>query len=452
MAIRPGQLAFMPSGSIDLTTRGRGAYTVGPQGQLMPRRIDPVTGKAPGVRRITPASGITASTAPTPSIGDVIARQAAARLEAANRMRAAQMPGAMRTAPAAPAPTIGQRLGTAFRQPLTSPTGMGIMSAALTGLEQAGPQPVPTSTGQILARMGAAGLGAYTQAEKARQAAAMEQRKMDIDAAYKAADIGIKSAKIQKQGPFAGTSMTAQSMNTLLALSPKIEKGKATPEEEQLYRLAYGYLSKPRVETRETDQGTTTVRVPGQDMSAFHRPEGFAESEEVIGQTSAKFTDGQSNAAAFANRMNAGLMIFDELTSGGYDPTNLQDYLASNLPRSVSGFASTAEGQRYMAAKTDFITAVLRKESGAAISVSEFEKEDRKYFPQPGEGPEVVEQKRKARARALQSMIAQSGPAYEVLFGDPEETGIPPGSTFLKRSGGTSYYRDPNGDIIAVDD
>ena len=105
-----------------------------------------------------------------------------------------------------------------------------------------------------------------------------------------------------------------------------------------------------------------------------------------------------------------------------------------------------------MAAKTDFITAVLRKESGAAISVSEFEKEDRKYFPQPGEGPEVIEQKRKARERALQSMIAQSGPAYEVLFGEAEETGIPPGSTFLKRSGGTSYYRTPDGDIIAVDD
>ena len=343
-------------------------------------------------------------------------------------------------------------MADAFRQPLTSPTGQGIAAAALTGLEYGGPSLQPTSLGQGIARMGAAGLKAYTDAATTQQAVAMKQREMDIDAAYKAADIGIKSAKLQKQGPFAGTSMTAQSMNTLLALSPKMEAGDADPQEEQLYRLAYGYLSKPRTETRETDQGTTTVRVPGQDMSAFYRPEGFAESEEIIGQTSAKFTDGQSNAAAFANRMNAGLMIFDELTSGGYDPTNFQDYLASNLPRSVSGFASTAEGQRYMAAKTDFITAVLRKESGAAISVSEFEKEDRKYFPQPGEGPEVVEQKRKARARALQSMIAQSGPAYEVLFGDPEETGIPPGSTFLKRSGGTSYYRDPNGDIIAVDD
>ena len=41
----------------------------------------------------------------------------------------------------APAPsTFGQRVGTALRQPLTSPTGMGLATAALTGLEMAGPQ------------------------------------------------------------------------------------------------------------------------------------------------------------------------------------------------------------------------------------------------------------------------------------------------------------------------
>ncbi|REJ67653.1 MAG: hypothetical protein DWQ28_06655 [Proteobacteria bacterium] len=378
--------------------------------------------------------------------------QAAAQKPFVSPLLATAMRGGPATGGAVPSATPMQRIGQAFRQPITSPAQQGMLTAAATGLQLAGPQPVPTSTGQILGQMGMAGLQAFTKAKEAEAARAMKQREIDIDAAYKAADINIKAAKAQKQGPFAGTSMTAQSMNTLLALSPKMEAGKADPQEEQLYRLAYGYLSKPRVETRETDQGTTTVRVPGQDMSAFYRPEGFAEGEEVVGQTSAKFTEGQSNAAAFANRMSAGLMIFDELTSGGYDPTNFQDYLASNLPSSVSGFASTAEGQKYMAAKTDFITAVLRKESGAAISVSEFEKEDRKYFPQPGEGPEVVEQKREARARALQSMIAQSGPAYEVLFGEAEATGIPPGSTFLKRSGGTSYYRDPNGDIIAVDD
>lgn len=191
MAIRPGQLAFMPSGSIDLTTRGRDAFSVGPQGQLIPRQPEA------GMRRITPASGITASTAPTPGFGDVIAQQAAARLQAANRMRA-QQAARQQQMPAAPptAPTIGQRLGTAFRQPLTSPTGMGIMSAALTGLEQAGPQPVPTSTGQILARMGAAGLQAYGSAqaaERERKAAEAEAKAL---ADYRASQLDIKRQEL----------------------------------------------------------------------------------------------------------------------------------------------------------------------------------------------------------------------------------------------------------------
>lgn len=434
--MRPVQLGFMsPARANQLLLEGF------PQPAATASRIPQYT---------TPA-GVVPPMALTPSqLSAARAQQrSAARpimpLEAA-AMRGSMIPPGRRMAPPAPSPM--KTIGDAFRQPLTSPTGQGLAAAALTGLEYGGPQLQPTSLGQGLARMGAAGLAAFNKAKQAE--AATEQAK--FDRAYKSADLQIKLAKAQKSGPFAGTSMTAQSMNTLLSLSPKMEAGNADPREEQLYRLAYGYLSKPRVETRETDQGTTTVRVPGQDMSAFHRPEGFAADEEVIGQTSAKFTEGQSNAAAFANRMIASLDIFDELTGAGYDPTNFRDYAAGNLPGAISGYATSAQGQSYLAAKEDFITAVLRQESGAAISFSEFRKEDRKYFPQPGEGPEVIEQKRIARQRALESMKAQSGPAYEVLFGEAEETGIPPGSQFIKRVGDTSYYKDPNGDIIAVDD
>jgi len=104
-------------------------------------------------------------------------------------MRAPQMRGAPAApAPAAPAPTFGQRVGTALRQPLTSPTGMGLATAALTGLEMAGPQPVPTSTGQILARAGMAGLQGYASGkeEEAAQRAAerklgLEERRLDIE-------------------------------------------------------------------------------------------------------------------------------------------------------------------------------------------------------------------------------------------------------------------------------
>ena len=95
-------------------------------------------------------------------------------------MRGAMIPRGPR-APAAPAPGAMQRIGDAFRQPLTSPTGQGLAAAALTGLEYGGPSLQPTSLGQGIARMGAAGLKAYTDATAAKTAQAMAGRKLDIE-------------------------------------------------------------------------------------------------------------------------------------------------------------------------------------------------------------------------------------------------------------------------------
>jgi len=231
----------MPSGSIDLTLRGRDAYTVGPQGQLIPRQPEA------GMRRITPASGITASTAPTPGFGDVIARQAAARLQAANRMRAQQM--ARQQQPAAPAPTFGQRVGTALRQPLTSPTGMGLATAALTGLEMSGPQPVPTSTGQILARAGMAGLQAYAQGEKARQARDAAEAKARQDEEYRQQMLQLKKEEI-------GASQAAAG----------VKSGRDLVKLERDLRKDYETSAKPFVNTKQFF--SDVVNFSGKDNTA----------------------------------------------------------------------------------------------------------------------------------------------------------------------------------------
>tara|TARA_Y100001972_G_scaffold35872_1_gene44287 strand:+ start:15042 stop:16355 length:1314 start_codon:yes stop_codon:yes gene_type:complete len=90
-------------------------------------------------------------------------------------MRGSMIPRGPRL-PAAP-----RTMADAFRQPLTSPTGQGIAAAALTGLEYGGPSLQPTSLGQGLARMGAAGLKAYTDATAAQAAQDMAMQKLDLD-------------------------------------------------------------------------------------------------------------------------------------------------------------------------------------------------------------------------------------------------------------------------------
>ena len=93
-------------------------------------------------------------------------------------MRGAMIPRSPRLPAAPQAP---RTMADAFRQPLTSPTGQGIAAAALTGLEYGGPSMTPTSLGQGLARMGAAGLQAYTQAEQAEAAQRAAQQKLALD-------------------------------------------------------------------------------------------------------------------------------------------------------------------------------------------------------------------------------------------------------------------------------
>ena len=53
--------------------------------------------------------------------------------------------------------------------------------------------------------------------------------------------------------------------------------------------------------------------------------------------------------------------------------------------------------------------AFLRKESGAAIGKDEFARDFVVYFPQPGDRPEVVEQKQAARVAVMHGMASEAG-------------------------------------------
>jgi hypothetical protein len=117
-------------------------------------------------------------------------------------------------------------------------------------------------------------------------------------------------------------------------------------------------------------------------------------------------TEGQSKAAGYANRM-----IQNEAT--------IQDHIASN--QGVGGIwnrnapnALKSDGyQSFLSAKNNWIAALLRQESGAAISEGEYSAADKQYFPQPGDGPDTIKQKAALRATANQSMIAAAGPSYK---------------------------------------
>tara|TARA_R110000824_G_scaffold6468_5_gene29834 strand:- start:4195 stop:5805 length:1611 start_codon:yes stop_codon:yes gene_type:complete len=133
------------------------------------------------------------------------------------------------------------------------------------------------------------------------------------------------------------------------------------------------------------------------------------------------YTQSNLDSAAYFNRMLGANSIFDQMEEAGYDPRDRVGRLVDPLP---GGYAASSDYRQYNAAKSDWISAKLREESGAAIGPDEYEKDEKAFFPQPGDSLEVLEQKRKMRERVQKGMLASSQGAYKDLYGepDPEET------------------------------
>ncbi|MBR0901205.1 M15 family metallopeptidase [Bradyrhizobium liaoningense] len=137
-----------------------------------------------------------------------------------------------------------------------------------------------------------------------------------------------------------------------------------------------------------------------------------------------KITKEQADAANYANRMVASHNIIGQFSpspneSWGQMGQRLWDsaMTSAGTPGKVlpglptNGLMSDAR-QQMEQAKRDFINAVLRRESGAAIADSEFASADRQYFPQVGDGEDVIRQKAANRERAIEGIMGGAGPTY----------------------------------------
>jgi hypothetical protein len=131
-------------------------------------------------------------------------------------------------------------------------------------------------------------------------------------------------------------------------------------------------------------------------------------------------TESQSNATAYGMRMKEANAILDDLSKKGVlkgaviEGTPLIGGALGQALPSVLGGTSAAQ-QQVNQAKSNFITAVLRKESGAVISDSEFDREDKKYFPQINDNAAVIKQKENARKLAIKAIEVQAGPGAKSI-------------------------------------
>lgn len=118
--------------------------------------------------------------------------------------------------------------------------------------------------------------------------------------------------------------------------------------------------------------------------------------------------DVQSKALQFGSRMQVSSQVLDTLASQGVDKPGLIKRTADLVGAGGLFNGSQTDGQQQVEqAQRDFVNAVLRRESGAAIADSEFANAKQQYFPQIGDSDKVIAQKRRNRDIATQGVLAE---------------------------------------------
>jgi hypothetical protein len=219
-----------------------------------------------------------------------------------------------------------------------------------------------------------------------------------------------------------------------------------TPSEIANLKVAQGNLA--------VAQGGLGLRQQEFARGAFDRvetPEGFAYvpkapggaampvmgagGQQLKGVSGSKPTEGETNAAGFAQRMELAQSIINNLPAGSQPGAGTR--LAEAVPFVGGALARTGQSvqtQQFDQAAQDWIRAKLRKESGAAIGVDEAKQEYATYFPMVGDTAEKIAQKAEARRVVTLGMQKSAGKAYEAYTPlAPAPTGGPSAPTAERR-------------------
>lgn len=126
---------------------------------------------------------------------------------------------------------------------------------------------------------------------------------------------------------------------------------------------------------------------------------------EASGAGGPKLTEGQSKDLQYYSRGNAANR---ELASNGAALTGTLDSFIRSIPvigQSAVG-NSLVSNDRQLAEQSgsEFVNAILRKDSGAALTPDEVANYGKTYLPQSGDGEPVLKQKQEARTRAMQGI------------------------------------------------
>jgi hypothetical protein len=151
----------------------------------------------------------------------------------------------------------------------------------------------------------------------------------------------------------------------------------------------------------------------------------ITQSGMPIGAKDKPLTEVQGKSTGFATRADEADKIIGSVGESGKIQPSLLKSAAGAVPviggglETITNFAASSAQQQVEQAQRNFVNAILRQESGAAIGKDEFSNAQKQYFPQVGDSPEVIKQKSANRQTAINALKVQAGSGIKRM---PQET------------------------------
>ncbi|EKH2476497.1 DNA transfer protein [Salmonella enterica] len=127
-----------------------------------------------------------------------------------------------------------------------------------------------------------------------------------------------------------------------------------------------------------------------------------------------KANEGSKKAAGFALRLKDSMDSMNELGKT-IDPKRVALINRSLGDGTIANLSLSPAEQQYMVNARDALYAILRPETGAAITLPEMQEYSKMYLPQPGDSKAATETKMRKMQGQYNSLRGQSGRVYDAL-------------------------------------
>jgi len=224
-----------------------------------------------------------------------------------------------------------------------------------------------------------------------------------LRALFEAPAVDASGAPAKPSGPVTAPRYDAKQQTVIDAFVEKNGRQPSAQEKVELLRQAetLNDVPKPPPDPSIGAMRDLQLELAQQRLADLKKPKEPKEPNQ------AQFT-----AAGYAGRIEQAEPILTAVTPA---------IVAMSLPafelQTNSWFArptfQSSDVQSYMQASRNFINAVLRRESGAVISPSEFAEARKQYLPVVGDDPKALQQKAANRAYVFSTLRRSAGSAYE---------------------------------------